>query len=267
MIDSSICAEAVTSWGAMIWRVLRWLLSPAKVISVLMVAIALVWLVRSIRRKWVWSGCGVLLLAAYLLLISPLGVNASSQLLVNLLPQDSGDRADAIVVLGRGDGMRPQRVQVAADLWKADRAPIVFASGRRDALEIAQGLEAQNVPGSAIDGESCSRTTEENALFTSLLLKPRQMQRIVLVTDPPHMLRSLLTFRSLGFEVIPHPNPLPPDFGTRQQASLVFREYFSLMGYGALGRFWRRDVPPGTTVAVERAIEVATVEPRSPAQL
>lgn len=260
MIDPSMCAETVASWGGMTWRVLRWLVSPSKIVPVLMVAIVLPWLIQSIRRKWIWSGGGVLLLATYLLLISPPGVSASSQLLVNLLPRDSGDRADAIVILGRGGELRPQRVQVAADLWKADRAPIVFASGRGDAVEMGRSLEGQGIPTAAIDGEPCSRTTEENALFTALLLKPRHVQRIVLVTDPPHMLRSLLTFRSLGFGVIPHFSPLPPNFDIRQQAALVFREYFGLMSYGALGRFWRRDVPVETTVALERSIEVTTAQ-------
>ncbi|WP_277874560.1 hypothetical protein [Microcoleus sp. FACHB-1515] len=41
MIDPRMCAEAVANWGAMTWRVLRWLISPSKVVPVVMVAIAL----------------------------------------------------------------------------------------------------------------------------------------------------------------------------------------------------------------------------------
>jgi uncharacterized SAM-binding protein YcdF (DUF218 family) len=129
---------------------------------------------------------------------------------------------------------------VAAQLWKANRAPLLFASGQGDAEEIAQLLEQQGIPSAAIDGEPCSRTTEENARFTATQLRPRHIQRIILVTDPPHMLRSLLTFQSLGFETIPHPNPLPAALSIEKRGLLVFREYFGLLSYELKGRFSAR---------------------------
>jgi uncharacterized SAM-binding protein YcdF (DUF218 family) len=164
-----------------------------------------------------------------------------NRILVAFLPSDAGTTADAIVVLGRGGELRPERVDVSAQLWDARRAPLIFASGSGDAQEIADMLAQKGIPAGAIDGEPCSRTTEENARFTAALLQPKNVHRILLVTDPPHMLRSLLTFRSLGFDVTPHTNPLPNRLDTRKKAYLVFREYLGIVGYGLRGRFLPRE--------------------------
>ncbi|MBO3464480.1 YdcF family protein, partial [Aetokthonos hydrillicola] len=82
------------------------------------------------------------------------------------------------------------------------------------------------------------RTTQENALFTASILQPRQVKQILLVTDSPHMLRSLLTFRRLGFDVIPHISPIPPKLTPTKTAMLVFYEYMGLVSYGLEGRFF-----------------------------
>jgi uncharacterized SAM-binding protein YcdF (DUF218 family) len=153
------------------------------------------------------------------------------------------------VVLGRGSELQQDRVQVAAQLWQSQRAPLIFVSGTYDAPLMAGSLAKLGVTPSAIDGEPCSRTTEQNAQFTAALLQPRGIHKIVLVTDPPHMLRSVLTFRSFGFEVIAHPNPFPPNYQVRKQAFLIVREYAGLVSYRLLGRFAPRPVPPVESVA------------------
>jgi uncharacterized SAM-binding protein YcdF (DUF218 family) len=54
------------------------------------------------------------------------------------------------------------------------------------------------------------------------------------------MARSQLTFRSLGFEVIPHPSPLPGSMNSERQQFLVIREWAGLITYGILGRYFDR---------------------------
>nr|WP_278003661.1 YdcF family protein [Nodosilinea sp. TSF1-S3] len=216
------------------------LLHPHLVLPVLAVTIVAPWIVRPRRWKRRISLAGVLLVLLYSLGLSPLGTQLGGKGLALLIPQDSGQPADAIVVLGRGRDFRPSRVQVAAELWRQQRAPLIFASGRGDATEIGQMLEAVGVPTAAIDGEPCSGTTNENALFTAALLQPQGIRRLILVTDPPHMARSLLTFRSLGFEVNPHPSPVPNGLGDRSQRFLVLREWAGLIGYGMMGRYFAR---------------------------
>jgi uncharacterized SAM-binding protein YcdF (DUF218 family) len=235
--------------GVLSWWLFSTLTQPVVVFPLILALIGLPWLSKRIRRKRLWSGLGGALLAIYLLAVSPLGFVVASKLLVSFLPSDPGTPTDAIVVLGRGTELRPDRVEVATQLWQAKRAPLVFASGRGDATEIAQMLEAKGLPPEAVDGEPCSRTTEENAQFTAALLKPHRVQRILLVTDPPHMLRSLLTFRSFGMEVIPHATSAPTQLDPKHRTFLVFREYLGLLGYGLMGRFSEREAPAAATVS------------------
>lgn len=250
MLDPAVCkSHETTRWTGLALWLFDGLTNPAIVIPILLGLMILPWLVRRVRRKRLISGLSGGLLVLYLVGCSPLGIVWGNQLLVSLLPPDAGEPADAIVVLGRGSSLRKERVQVASELWRNGRAPLVFASGWGDATQIGQGLANRGLPAPAIDGEPCSRTTEENAQFTAALLQPRGVQRILLVTDPPHMLRSTLTFRSLGFEVIPHPNPLPAWLDRRRQGFLVFKEYLGLIGYSLMGRFLPREAPPAEVVA------------------
>ncbi|MBW4483489.1 MAG: YdcF family protein [Tildeniella torsiva UHER 1998/13D] len=240
----NLSACHITSAGDLtrsLWQLLNVLLQPGIVLPVLAVKIVTPWIVRPRRWKRRMSLAGVLLVLLYGLGISPLGTHLGGKGLALLIPRDGGQPADAIVVLGRGADFRPSRVQVAADLWQQQRAPLIFASGRSDATEIGQMLEAAGVPAAAIDGEPCSATTNENALFTAALLQPQGIKRLILVTDPPHMARSLLTFRSLGFEVTPHPSPVPRSLGDRKRQFLVLREWAGLIGYGMMGRYFARE--------------------------
>lgn len=251
MIEPARCEPGtVKHWTGFTWWLFSGLTKPALVLPILVSLILLPWFVRSLRRYRIRSmGVGLLLL--YGLVSAPIGMKLGNQLLMSFLPQDAGQPVDAIVVLGRGQALRPERTQVAAELWQAERAPLVFTSGWGDAKPIARGLIKRGVPEQAIDGEPCSRTTEQNAQFTAALLQPRGVQQILLVTDPPHMLRSYLTFRSLGFRVIPHPNPLPPELNTRRESFLIVREYLGLVSYGLLGRFFPREAPPAEVIAQE----------------
>jgi uncharacterized SAM-binding protein YcdF (DUF218 family) len=197
------------------------------------------WFQRSLSVRWLLR-LEVSALLLSVLLLSPWGVAFANRGLVALLPEDMGAPMDAIVILGRGTGLQAQRVNAAASLWEAQRAPLIFASGIGDANDALERLHNLGIPEAALDGEGCSLTTEENARFTAAALKPRGVNRILLVTDGPHMLRSLLTFQSFGFQVTPYPSDLP--LLTRQQKTwLVFSEYGGLVNYGLRGRFFSRE--------------------------
>jgi uncharacterized SAM-binding protein YcdF (DUF218 family) len=147
---------------------------------------------------------------------------------------------EAIVVLGRGARFRESRVQVVADLWRSprnlNRNPIIFASGINDALEIQAMLKAIAIPEGIIQGEDQSRTTSENAENTLLALKPQGISKILLVTDPFHLRRSLLTFQQQGFTVGSVSSPLPDNFSKRDRRLLILREYLAFIAYKVSGR-------------------------------
>lgn len=207
---------------------------------ILLALLRLDWLISSQHWKRQLLTPVSISLVVYLVATSGPMVALATQALVASLPADSGTTADAIVVLGRGVEFRNSRIKTAVQLWQAKRAPKIFASGMSDAPEMIQLFKAKGIPGQMLGGESCSQTTEENALFTASVLHSQGIRQILLITDSPHMLRSFLTFRSLGFKVIPHTSPLPLYWTSTEEARFVVREYLGLVGYTFLGRFQQR---------------------------
>ncbi|MBW4474166.1 MAG: YdcF family protein [Stenomitos rutilans HA7619-LM2] len=213
------------------WLGVEWLSDPVRVVLTLVGFIGLLWLFRA--RRWLRrvQRVVIVLLIIYLVLISPPVVALAMAGIVNPLPPDSGSRVDAIVILGRGREQSLERVEAAAQLWQNQRAPLIFASGIVDAPELVAMLHNKHIPAQAISGESCSRTTWENAVFTKAVLQPQGVQRILLVTDAPHLWRSLLIFEQVGFQVIPSVSPLATQMTYPQRAMLLLREYFFLGTY------------------------------------
>lgn len=256
MLNASLCPRTYSRWVALT-SFISHSFTKAVPLSTKLMAIALlivvmgglVWLVRRSKfrkklfRKFRWSRRltqGVIALTVICLLVtSPPGVALATQALSSAVPKAEGN-ADVIVVLGRGPKLGGDRVSVAANLWRAKRAPKLFVSGRGDSGVMALQLESLGIPKTTIDGEDCSLTTEENAQFTARVLSPEGLKKILLVTDAPHMLRSLLTFRSFGFDVVPVASPLPSDLSYRERASIAFREYGGLIVYILKGRFFER---------------------------
>ena len=209
---------------------------------ILLTLIGIFWLISP--RRWRWRVIQPVMILALtgLLATSPWMVQLATWGLTIPLPTDRGEQTDAIVVLGRGEELQGHRVAQIHKLWQADRAPRVFASGMLDAQPIIKRLQQKGLPGSILSGESCSQNTEENALYTSAILYPQGVKKIILLTDTPHMLRSFLLFRNAGFIVIPRFSPLPDQWTSLQQITVIFREYIGLVQYALTGRFKQRSI-------------------------
>lgn len=113
-----------------------------------------------------------------------------------------------------------RRCRRAAWVWRQnEELPVVVSGGRLRASDppstlagvMREFLEAEGVPSDRIWEEDRSRTTHENAVFTSELLRGRGISRAILVTEATHMVRAELCFRRQGTEVI----PVPCDFHAR----------------------------------------------------
>jgi uncharacterized SAM-binding protein YcdF (DUF218 family) len=191
----------------------------------------LLWLIspRSWKRRFILPVAIIGLI--YLFITSPIMLILASQGLTFSVPQDSGEKADAIVILGRGEALRTPRVVLGNELWQQKRSPKIFVSGMLDAEEIIAYLEKKGVSRLEISGEKCSQNTEENVQFTTALLYPQGIQKILLVTDVPHMLRSQILFQNYGFKVIPRMIPLPLQWSNNKQLKTVLREYAALVHY------------------------------------
>ena len=204
---------------------------------------ATLWVLWLISSRW-WKRQIILPLAIigliYVIITSPVGLTLVNQGLTFTIPQDSGEKVDAIVVLGRGDSLRAGRVELAAKLWKQDRAPIIFISGMLDAEEIITDLQGYGISKLKLSGERCSQNTEENAQYTTAVLYPQGIKKILLITDSPHMLRSRTLFQNYGFQVISYQLPLTEQWSANQQLIAMLREYAGLMSYHWQGRFRQR---------------------------
>ena len=140
------------------------------------------------------------------------------------VPLASLPKADAIILLG---GMtdppfpprqapdlsaHADRAMLAADLYKAGKAPVVIASGGNwrypagtdsEAVDMAAVLERFGVPQSAILLEDKSADTAENARFSAAIMQAHHLARALLVTSGVHMPRAVATFRAAGVDVVP----------------------------------------------------------------
>lgn len=175
--------------------------------------------------------------------------------------------AQAIVVLGGStangrlnwfeaynSATATSRVDTAATLYKAGRAPLIVLSGAAldgklsEAQMMANELKQQDIPASAMLLETRSFTTHENALYTADELKRRHIDRILLVTSALHMPRAMAVFRKQGISAIASPSPpqivVPndPDFSFWQpsmralEASRsIVKEYVGLLVYWIRG--------------------------------
>ena len=135
--------------------------------------------------------------------------------------------AQAIVVLGghtangRRNWFEPYdkatataRIEQAAALYKAQRAPLIIVSGAAlegdvsEAQIMANALESLGIPESAIVMESQSYTTHENAVYTAQVLQQQHIQHILLVTSALHMPRAMAVFQKQGISA--QATPLEP---------------------------------------------------------
>jgi len=151
----------------------------------------------------------------------------------------STEPADAIIVLGAAQyGGRPSpvlraRLDHALGLWKAGRAPRVVLTGGRRAgdliSEAAAGrryLVRRGIPNDAMLLETEGRTTLASLRAAARLLREPQGRapRVLLVSDPFHMLRLDLLARLEGLEPLPSPTRTSPITANATVLEYMLRE-------------------------------------------
>lgn len=149
-------------------------------------------------------------------------------------PLESGQTADAIVVLGGGTVTKSpprqtvelngaaDRIIYAAQLYRDGTAPYVVLGGSyigwRDgevrtedgiaspASEMAEMMSGiLGIPEEALLTQDRSLNTYEEAVEDAKLLKEKGLNRILLVSSATHMRRAVPLFEKQGLEVIPAP--------------------------------------------------------------
>lgn len=137
-------------------------------------------------------------------------VNFASIIVVG--SRDNGNAADAIVVMGAAqyDGRpSPQlaaRLDHAKALWDDKRAPLIAVTGGKmdgdrftEAEASRRYLVELGVPEDVIVGEDQGRATWDSIMAVTPVLRSNDVQSVIVVTDPYHEQRSVLSFREIGF--------------------------------------------------------------------
>ena len=175
----------------------------------------------SFKQKVYASAPGWRRLLLIFTIVALLYISAFFAVIHHTSKTDTTEEADVIIVLGAGlhrDG-RPgwaltRRSRQAAELWHDGIAPFVLCTGgqaefypRTEASACREILIDQGLPDGSILMEERSRSTEENAIFSKLILEELGLTRVVLVSDGYHMLRAGWLFRQRGFD--PFISPVP----------------------------------------------------------
>jgi uncharacterized SAM-binding protein YcdF (DUF218 family) len=153
-----------------------------------------------------------------------------------ILTLDSGPaKADVIVVLGGGWQERPLR---AAELFKEHDAPKIIVTGAGDDQINRLCLIHAGVPDSAIEVESKSTTTRENAEFTIKLLRAENLHSAILVTTWYHSRRALKTFQHFAPDLKFYSCPSYVNSRRKDLPWVINKEFAKLPGYWICYGVW-----------------------------
>jgi uncharacterized SAM-binding protein YcdF (DUF218 family) len=132
--------------------------------------------------------------------------------------RDRAKPSDAIVVLGaaqywgKPSPVLRARLDHAIELWRRGIAPRVVLTGgvgvgdtTSEAAVSRKYVLSQGLPDSVILLEASGRTTRESLRSVATMLQSRGYQRVVLVSDPFHMLRLDILARRFG--LVPYTSP------------------------------------------------------------
>lgn len=124
----------------------------------------------------------------------------------------------------------------------------VFGTGTAEAPVIAKFLTSVGISKERLLIEDRSRTTDENAVFSMEMVKPREGERWLLVTSAWHMPRAVGVFEKAGFPVVPYPVDYRTAGGLGKQRPFAFiseglrrldvgtKEWAGLVAYYMAGR-------------------------------
>jgi len=144
---------------------------------------------------------------------------------------------------GQDTYVRLQRAVWLFKHWKP--LPILASAGGRDgewyAKTMRHALESEGIPPEMIWIESVSRSTHENALYGSEILRMHGVSRIALVVEAASMPRAAASFMKYGVTVVPVParynhlnqefDDLLPSWRAIELNGETIHEYFGLVWY------------------------------------
>jgi uncharacterized SAM-binding protein YcdF (DUF218 family) len=228
------CPTEPLAWIPLRELLLSLLLTPALLLPLVAVlALLLAWCLRLHRP----AALALVLLLP--LLLSSLYSPASTALLTTWLhtqlppPAQPASTPPVVVLVGRGPAIAAATTSAAAARLREGEASAVYVSG--DQRATAERLLQLGVAPSRVAGDSCARTTWENATRTSAWLQQHHPGApVLLITDPWQLPRASRAFQRQGLSVIPL--AAEPSLAAAARNRLALREAAGTLLYGLQGR-------------------------------
>jgi uncharacterized SAM-binding protein YcdF (DUF218 family) len=138
-----------------------------------------------------------------------------------------------VVLVGRGPAIAAATTSAAAARLREGEASAVYVSGNQRAT--AERLLQRGVAPSRVAGDSCARTTWENATRTSAWFQQHHPGApVLLITDPWQLPLASRAFQRQGLSVIPL--AAEPSLAAAARNRLALREAAGTLLYGLQGR-------------------------------
>ena len=154
--------------------------------------------------------------------------------------------ADAAIVLGAAVwGSRPspvfaERIQHGIHLYHEGRVrALIFTGGLGQGDELTEAEAgrafalARGVPAEDIWIETVSTVTAENVAQAARIVEEVGFSRVLMVSDPLHMKRSVILARDLGLDAYPSPTPTSRYRSWWSKSGFLVRETFWYAAYVA----------------------------------
>lgn len=157
-------------------------------------------------------------------------------------------QANCIIVLGaaiQGHSPSPvfaERIRHGVNLYQAGLAPkIIFTGGfgegqtYSESLVAAMFAEDLGVPADDLLMETRSRTTRQNLVEATAIMKQQGWDSAIIVSDPLHMKRATTMASDLGLEASSSPTPTSRYRSLKTQLGFLMREIYFFHHYLVTG--------------------------------
>jgi uncharacterized SAM-binding protein YcdF (DUF218 family) len=191
---------------------------------------------------------GVLILVCLVIAIPIVATLAFGAEVLRYAAMTDDGPADAAVVLGaavRTTGPSPvyvERINHAVWLYKSGAVKYLIMTGGRGLGERVAEADAgrdlaitDGVPANAILSETASRDTEQNIANVMPIVAERGFGKVLIVSDPLHMMRAMQIAGRVGLDASPSPTPTSRYRTLLSQIPMLIRETYFNMHYRLLG--------------------------------
>jgi uncharacterized SAM-binding protein YcdF (DUF218 family) len=204
------------------------------------------------QKRFYWLRLTLLLV----LLVIVWGISLSIDIYTYSFATDSSS-ADAAIVLGAAAwGAEPspvfeERIKHAINLYKTGQIRvIIFTGGAGHDEQLAESVVASQyavqhgVAAHDIYSETSSALTYENLCGAKAIIQQEHLGRVLIVSDPLHMRRSMVIARDLGMDAYPSPTPTSRYISLPSQIEFLWGEVRPYTTY-LLRRPFRGILPEG----------------------